>query len=81
MGLDGHDPDFADLAPRGMTGDETDDEAASGDDEDRPMTAERDPLRDWHRLFGLLLTDFFTDSPFRVESSATCPSSSNSSTW
>ena len=24
-------------------------------------------LRDWHRLFGLLLTDFFTDSPFRVE--------------
>src|SRR5215216_3041643 len=24
-------------------------------------------LRDWHRLFGLLLTDFFTDSPFTVE--------------
>jgi hypothetical protein len=24
-------------------------------------------LRDWHRLFGLLLTDFFTDSPFVVE--------------
>jgi hypothetical protein len=22
---------------------------------------------DWHRLFGLLLTDFFTDSPFEVE--------------
>jgi hypothetical protein len=22
---------------------------------------------DWHRLFGLLLTDFFTDSPFVVE--------------
>lgn len=22
---------------------------------------------DWHRLFGLLLTDFFTDSPFSVE--------------
>ena len=22
---------------------------------------------DWHRLFGLLLTDFFTDSPFAVE--------------
>ncbi len=27
------------------------------------MTIERDELRDWHRLFGLLLTDFFTDSP------------------
>ena len=26
-----------------------------------------DPLRDWHRLFGLLLTDYFTGSPFRVE--------------
>lgn len=26
-----------------------------------------DTLRDWHRLFGLLLTDFFTDSPFAVE--------------
>jgi hypothetical protein len=24
-------------------------------------------LRDWHRLFGLLLTDYFTDSPFTVE--------------
>ena len=24
-------------------------------------------LRDWHRLFGLLLTDFFTGSPFAVE--------------
>src|SRR5258707_1546542 len=22
---------------------------------------------DWHRLFGLILTDFFTGSPFRVE--------------
>src|SRR5947207_2676974 len=22
---------------------------------------------DWHRLFGLLLTDFFTNSPFAVE--------------
>src|SRR5271168_2332742 len=31
------------------------------------MTAERETLRDWHRLFGLLLTDFFTGSPFRVE--------------
>src|SRR5438445_10097849 len=27
----------------------------------------RDALRDWHRLFGLLLTDFFTGSPFIVE--------------
>jgi hypothetical protein len=28
---------------------------------------ERDTLRDWHRLFGLLLTDFFTGSPFAIE--------------
>src|SRR3954471_16200993 len=31
------------------------------------MAIERDALRDWHRLFGLLLTDFFTDSPFTVD--------------
>jgi hypothetical protein len=31
------------------------------------MAVDRDALRDWHRLFGLLLTDFFTDSPFTVE--------------
>jgi hypothetical protein len=31
------------------------------------MTVEREALRDWHRLFGLLLTDFFTNSPFIVE--------------
>src|SRR5437899_4821439 len=31
------------------------------------MAAEREALRDWHRLFGLLLTDFFTGSPFVVE--------------
>ncbi|HEV3257013.1 MAG TPA: hypothetical protein VG013_09055 [Gemmataceae bacterium] len=31
------------------------------------MAADRDLLRDWHRLFGLLLTDFFTGSPFTVE--------------
>ena len=31
------------------------------------MAGEREPLRDWHRLFGLLLTDYFTDSPFTVE--------------
>lgn len=31
------------------------------------MAVERDELRDWHRLFGLLLTDFFTGSPFIVE--------------
>src|SRR5437016_3370353 len=35
--------------------------------ESRPMTVERETLRDWHRLFGLLLTDFFTGSPFAVE--------------
>jgi hypothetical protein len=31
------------------------------------MAVERDALREWHRLFGLLLTDFFTGSPFVVE--------------
>src|SRR3954469_37824 len=31
------------------------------------MAAEREALRDWHRLFGLLLTDFFHGSPFIVE--------------
>lgn len=31
------------------------------------MTVEREALRDWHRLFGLLLTDFFSGSPFAVE--------------
>jgi hypothetical protein len=31
------------------------------------MPAERDVLRDWHRLFGLLLMDFFAGSPFNVE--------------
>jgi hypothetical protein len=35
--------------------------------EDRPMAGEREALRDWHRLFGLLLTDFFTGLPFTVE--------------
>jgi hypothetical protein len=31
------------------------------------MAINREALRDWHRLFGLLLTDFFSDSPFIVE--------------
>jgi hypothetical protein len=31
------------------------------------MAVEREASRDWHRLFGLLLTDFFTGSPFTVE--------------
>jgi hypothetical protein len=31
------------------------------------MADQEQALRDWHRLFGLLLTDFFTDSPFVVE--------------
>ena len=31
------------------------------------MAVERDALRDWHRLFGLFLIDFFRDSPFVVE--------------
>ena len=31
------------------------------------MAVDRDALRDWHRLFGLLLTDYFSGSPFIVE--------------
>ena len=31
------------------------------------MADDRNALREWHRLFGLLLTDFFTGSPFTVE--------------
>jgi hypothetical protein len=31
------------------------------------MTEERRAVRDWHRLFGALLRDFFTGSPFGVE--------------
>jgi hypothetical protein len=31
------------------------------------MAVDREALRDWHRLFGLLLIDLFTDSPFTVE--------------
>jgi hypothetical protein len=31
------------------------------------MTVEREGLRDWHRLFGLLLTHFFSGSPFAIE--------------
>ena len=29
--------------------------------------AERGAVAEWHRLFGLLLMDFFTGSPFKVE--------------
>jgi hypothetical protein len=31
------------------------------------MPRKPEAFRDWHRLFGLLLTDFFTGSPFTVE--------------
>src|ERR1700722_3777353 len=31
------------------------------------MVVDRNVLRDWHPLFGLLLSDFFTNSPFAVE--------------
>jgi hypothetical protein len=34
---------------------------------DQSLPSNQDALRDWHRLFGLLLTDFFTGSPFTVE--------------
>src|SRR6266542_6669212 len=37
------------------------------DRQGRPMAVEREALRDWHRLFGLLLMDFFAGSPFTVE--------------
>jgi hypothetical protein len=31
------------------------------------MAVDRPALRDWHRLFGLVLADFFTGTPFTVE--------------
>ena len=31
------------------------------------MADNREVLRNWHRLFGLLRMDFFTDSPFTVD--------------
>ena len=31
------------------------------------MAADRELLRDWHRLFGLVLADFFTGTPFKVD--------------
>src|SRR5262245_26963180 len=31
------------------------------------MASEKEALRDWHRLFGLLLIDFFAGSPYTVE--------------
>ncbi len=31
------------------------------------MAVEKEALRDWHRLFGLLLTDYFSGAPFVVE--------------
>ena len=31
------------------------------------MKPDRDALREWHRLFGLLLKDYLSDSPFTVE--------------
>lgn len=31
------------------------------------MPTERDAPRDYHRIFGMLLTDFLTRSPFLVE--------------
>jgi hypothetical protein len=33
----------------------------------RERACEYDERLNWHRLFGLLLTDFFADSPFEVE--------------
>ncbi len=31
------------------------------------MAGEQEASRDWHRLFGMLLKDFFTDTPFSVD--------------
>ncbi|HYT92257.1 MAG TPA: hypothetical protein VEL76_26320 [Gemmataceae bacterium] len=31
------------------------------------MTVEGEALREWHRLFGLLLMDFFSGTPFAVD--------------
>jgi hypothetical protein len=47
-----------DILPRIESGDNT---------ENRLMPRKPEAFRDWHRLFGLLLTDFFTGSPFTVE--------------
>src|SRR5947207_463204 len=42
--------------------------AQSGADmEGCPVAGKQEALREWHRLFGLLLTDFFNGSPFVVE--------------
>jgi len=35
--------------------------------EERQVSDRRDTLRDWHRLFGLLLTDYLSGLPFTVE--------------
>ena len=35
--------------------------------EPRPTELSREALREWHRLFGLLLTDFFTGTGFIVD--------------
>ena len=31
------------------------------------MSVLEEALREWHRLFGLLLMDFFSGSPFQIE--------------
>ncbi len=45
------------------------------------MAIEREALRDWHRLFGLLLTDFFSGSPFTVEVERDLSAQQHCSTW
>src|SRR5262245_42318572 len=40
---------------------------ANGKRRNRPMATEPTAPRDWHRLFGRLLTDLFKGSPFAVE--------------
>ena len=37
------------------------------DKEGRPLAGETEAQREWHRLFGLVLFDYFTDSPFAVD--------------
>jgi hypothetical protein len=43
------------------------DTESSEDKEDHPMVVDQNALREWPRLFGLLLTDFITGWPYSME--------------
>jgi len=36
-------------------------------DPDRPIPSDKDPLRQWHRAFGIALMDVFAEAPWAVE--------------